>query len=503
MISKVLLLASLGQAHAATLLSLPDCACQDTWEGSDDATGWAATWGTWGIPNSVRGCFHDTVYHMGFCLPNTSAGACIAEGSFDASFSKGYMACGTWEQVGATKNVNISAPTPPLDSGMKAMAFQFAKSLKETLVPKPMCNCSSDWSMGELAALYCGDYKGLAKGPVNSTLCPNTPAIISNGKYIDTDTPLPGTWCSTGMKITSTGLQYLNGTSVPSSASCDLQDAQVAPCAGGEVLMSYPNTRKEAGAVDANLLMATARTHARSTSPRGVNGGYSLMTFPPSSILSTPHSWANWMTEEINACYADTTCTGLLENAETALVTLQMEAASKLEAQQNKTAEDKKAACSASAEAMERCANETKKEEADKAALINRTDTECAIATAAAAADKVTKCKQTWARERLATQAAAMKSASNCTAIKAATQAKMLPISCADMKNMYSQQKCCESPSQPFQLVPPSAAKSRRLSDIRSDVDATLSRVLAEEGRESATQLAAEIIKLAKTFRAE
>lgn len=268
--------------------------------------------------------------------------------------------------------------------------------------------------------------------------------------------------------------------------------------------MSYPNTRKEAGAVDAKLLMVTARTHARSTSPRGVNGGYSWMTFPPSSISSTPHSWANWMTEQINACNADTTCTGLLESAEKALVTLRMDAASKLEAQQNKTAEDKKAACSASAEAMERCANQTKKEEADKAALINRTDTECATATASAAADKVTKCKQTWARERVATQAAAMKSASNCTAIEAATQAKML-LSCVDVKKMYSQQKCCESPSQPFQWSRyfPSAGKSRRLSDIRSDIDATLGRVLAEQGQESATQLAAEIIELAKTFGAK
>jgi len=423
MISKVLLLASLGQAHATTLLILPDCACQDAWEGSDNATVWAASWAGWGIPNSVTGCWHDTGYSMGYCPPNTSAGACIAEGSFEDTFSKGFMACGTWEQVGATKNVNISAPTPPLDLGMKALAFQFAKSLKETLVPKPMCNCSNDWSAGELASLYCGGNTALAKGPVNSTTCPNTPAIIATGKYKDTDTPLPGTWCSTGIKQTSGGLKYLDGTSVPASAACDLQDAQVAECAGGEVLMSYPNTRPQIGAVDAKLLMATARTHARSTSPRGVNGGYSLMTFPPSSVPSTPHSWANWMKDQIEACYADTACASLVEGIETALVTQRTQAADMLKAQQNKAAEDKAAACNASAQAMEMCENQTKKEAADRAAAINTTDVECAAATAAGAADKATKCKQTWARSRMAAQAAARVAASNCVAVKAATAA--------------------------------------------------------------------------------
>lgn len=407
--------AMFGQAGASTM-SLPQCSCMEAWPGSDNASVWAATWGSWGVPSTTKGCFHDPTYNMAFCPPNTSAGACLGEGSFDTSISQGYMACGTWEQNGSSYKINISAATPELTAAQKISAFSFMKSLRDTMVPKPMCKCSEDWSSGKVAKLYCGANAAKAKGPVNRSTCVNTPALIASGTLKDTNTSLPGTWCSTGMKTTGGVLKYLDGSSVPDSASCDIQDGAIADCADGEILISYPNVRPGSGPVDPALLMMTARTVARSSSPRGVNGGYSMLAFPPNSIANKPIAWGDYFKAQLASCSADSTCSALMASAISELKALQANAAAVLKSQQDAAKAAYEKACNASVEAKTQCENKTAIEEAAKKKLIEGQDKACSEAGTAA------KCKQTWNRARSAAQAAAKGADGKCGEVTAATK---------------------------------------------------------------------------------
>lgn len=92
------------------------------------------------------------------------------------------------------------------------------------------------------------------------------------------------------------------------------------------------------------------------------------------------------------------------------------------------------------------------------------------------------------------------------------------PLTCLDVKRMYQEQKCCEDSSLPFRWSPSftsstqstsfiasgqGTAKDRRLSDIpdiQNNIENVLSMVQAENGKESAREVALELIKLAETF---
>merc|ERR1712137_959772 len=87
------------------------------------------------------------------------------------------------------------------------------------------------------------------------------------------------------------------------------------------------------------------------------------------------------------------------------------------------------------------------------------------------------------------------------------------PLTCLDVKKMYQAQKCCDTSkaSQAFQWSVASAGSTvakaesadakagRRLADMKDKIRGLLSMTKAEEGEESARQLAAQLVKFAET----
>jgi len=91
------------------------------------------------------------------------------------------------------------------------------------------------------------------------------------------------------------------------------------------------------------------------------------------------------------------------------------------------------------------------------------------------------------------------------------------PLTCLDVKRMYQTQKCCETSkaSQVFQWSVASAGSTdanagstdakagRRLADMNDKIRGLLSMVKAEEGEESARQLAVQLVKVVEPFTAD